>query len=209
MRSEQREFPQLNPATSDHVPWVFEGVNPEDEILITHAGGFHHINAFIKGKSIGYSLEQGGLGIQVNPTMATHAKCLDYAQRTNIINSLDSPAILIGTIKSKYLHRANNTYEAGLRTEHLEHLQNIRVFKLPFLWLGLQKAIDESIMIMGIHHNSTCPGLKSRLQKSYACLRQHSKENEIHWSRIYRAHYEEVKATLDSSTLKRLTSFTV
>lgn len=215
VKRSNRNFYAVDRTLSPHVPWTFEGIDSEDEIIITHAGGFHHINAFLQKKSFGYTLENGGVGIQVNPTMATHAKCLVYAERTSPSDHLDTPAILLATIKTKFLHRANNSYEAGLRSEHLEHLQNVQVIKLPYTWLGNNEDIEESIKKIGIEIQTSiethpsCFGLEYRLENLHRLMTTNSEKNEAYWREIYKSSYAQIKTKLDQTTLEKLTSFTL
>lgn len=202
-------FYPIDRTLSEHIPWEFEGIDPEDEIIITHAGGFLHINAFLQKKSLGYTLEQGGLGIQVNATMATHAKSLIYAQRSGPRDSLDTPAILMATIKSKFLHRARNPYEAGLRCEHLDYLQNVQVIKLPYSWLCDENDIIKYCRKIEIKARSICCGLDSRVHNLHRLMTTNSEKIEASWREMYNASYDQLKTKLDQSTLNKLTTFTL
>lgn len=204
-----RTFYPIDRTVYEHVPWDFEGIDSEDEIIITHGGGFHHINAFLRKVSYGYRLEQGGIGIQVNPTMATHARCLIYADRSGPSDSLDTPAILLATIKAKFLHRANNSYEAGLRSEHLEHLRNVQVIKLPYTSLDSDENIKDAIRHVGVKIQSSCFGLECRLENLHRYMIATSEKNASWWRETYKLSYEKIKTNLDQSTLEKLTLFTL
>lgn len=112
--------------------YAYSKCNPEDYVRISHGGGERSINDFLKGKSPGYPLDSGDLGIQVHPLQPEspkeHQLASWYANRS--IKFFDRPAILTGKIQYKYLTPAPNfPYEAGIKPEHIKHLedQNVRV----------------------------------------------------------------------------------
>ena len=112
------------------------GVGKEDNVVINHGGGKHYLEHMLKtkNKSMGYKLEgDRGTGVQVHPMTKKYKNYkAESSDRINYYSTKagkygDVPAKLTGKIKSKYLTRANNDYEAGIKTENLKHLRHPRV----------------------------------------------------------------------------------
>jgi hypothetical protein len=103
--------------------------DPEAWIEISHGGGYYYLQDFLTGKEKGYPLERGGLGIQVSP--GTSDRDEYYALR-GAPKHFDLPARLTGKIQAKYLDRANNAYEAGLRPEFVQHLEKVTCEKISY-----------------------------------------------------------------------------
>lgn len=120
------ELPYQSPTRPKY--WNAEKIKPEDNIQISHGGGFFHIIEFLQGHSLGYRLEnQDGRGIQVS-TMS-HERDKLYALRA-CNNYIDYPARISATIEAQYLDAAPNLYEAGLRAEYIDKLKEIVVTRL-------------------------------------------------------------------------------
>ncbi|MFZ0565972.1 MAG: hypothetical protein WAM28_07295 [Chlamydiales bacterium] len=114
----------------------------DTEITVLHVGGILYLQGFLQGKYPGYQLENGGYGLQVTPLEnATYdnlkkdrkelletARVLDYGDRAAKYH--DKTALLVAKIKSKYLDRAPNGYEAGLRVDFREMLKEVRILDM-------------------------------------------------------------------------------
>lgn len=108
--------------------------DPEELITIYHGGGLFHLLEFFSKQTLGYKLEKlhtgediQGYGIQVSPEHSGRAKF--YAQ-TAAEHNIDYPAVLTAKIKAKYLDKAPNLYEAGLRPEYIMFLQDVKIDSL-------------------------------------------------------------------------------
>lgn len=112
----------VKPTPSWSEKWSHDG---EEVVEISHGGGLRHIQEFLSGKSLGYSLEAGsGVGLQVSPYGSE--RDMSYALRTSI-QHFDEPALFKAKIKAKYLTAAPNQYEAGLKADAIQHLTDISV----------------------------------------------------------------------------------
>ena len=110
-------------------------IDPEKEVWIIHGGGFDNICNFLAGRTLGYRLEEGSVpGMQVHPCEklreVPRVRLLYYANR-GAARSLDRPCIFSAKIKAKYLDKAPNSYEAGLRSNFLRFLTDIHIEPLP------------------------------------------------------------------------------
>jgi len=143
----------LIPSTIDRPdPWgtnfTRRKIDPDKPIRISHGGGLFHILEFLTGKAKGYSLEEGcqfdktdntkkikwfmqgdGQGLQVSPDVPSSGSDRDafYANNARSLRFFDYPAQLMATVKPKYLDNAVNGYEAGLRSEMIDLLTDVRV----------------------------------------------------------------------------------
>jgi hypothetical protein len=96
--------------------------NSDTTIDIFHGGGYYHLVDFLNGAP-GYKLAGfSGFGIQVHPYNEGRSK--HYA-RTKAADNFDIPCLFRAKIAEKYLDEAPNAYEAGLRAEHVQHLQAV------------------------------------------------------------------------------------
>lgn len=114
--------------------WNAEKFTPTADVRFSHGGGFFHIIEFLEGRTIGYPLEAqpDARGIQVSP-LAEHLEFHDrdnYYANTACSNHIDYPARLTATIQAQYLDSAPNLYEAGLRAEFIDKLENIVITRL-------------------------------------------------------------------------------
>jgi hypothetical protein len=105
-------------------------IDPEQEIPITHGGGYHYLKDLVAGRVKGYRLEGNtGSGIQVHPNLTPEQlgpRHLYYASR-GTTRFMDRPGELVGTIKAKNLLAAPNLYEAGLTLDNLKNVKNLQV----------------------------------------------------------------------------------
>jgi hypothetical protein len=109
-------------------------VDPDEMVTLIHGGGQRAVNDFLAGKWHGYKLEDRGRGLQVHPVLDKHlpidenigARARYYAQHGSI-RHLDQPVVLTARVPARYLDRAVNGYEAGLRSEAVQHLQDVKV----------------------------------------------------------------------------------
>ena len=99
-------------------------VSPDTLIDISHGGTHQYLKEFTQGIHPGYRLERGGLGIQVGTIPLSRESY--YANRAAGAYG-GTPAQLTGKIPAKYLDAAPNLYEAGLRPEHLKHVQDMKI----------------------------------------------------------------------------------
>ena len=151
------EIGQLSQSTETFKQWNGYDVSPEDEVLITHGGGWYHIQAFLQGKTLGYRLQGKGIGLQVHTT--SNDRSLHYANKNWL--HLDEPAVLIATIKAKYLCRQYNSYEVGLRSEVITHLEDVKVVRMKHFWLGNG---FEEVIREGFYPDN--PELEERIRES-------------------------------------------
>jgi hypothetical protein len=107
------------------------GVGPEDYVTVSHGGGVRHLEEFFGGKTPGYRLEEGGVGIQVSPANKELVGELDELSKmyaTRAANaSMDTPAVATFRIKAKYLDAATNDYEAGLRPDFIDKVKSLKI----------------------------------------------------------------------------------
>lgn len=119
----------MKDATEEGV-YRYSKCDPESYVRISHGGGERSIHDFLDGKSPGYPLDSGDLGIQVHPLSEgynteanVHELAPWYAQKS--INFFDQPAILTGRIQWKYLTPAPNfPNEAGIKPQHVKYLED-------------------------------------------------------------------------------------
>ena len=108
------------------------GADPEAYVTVQHSGTAPYIDAFLQGKTKGYPLEGGGMGLQVHPIVEGNTfpqdRALHYGRLAHESTGLPS-ALLTGRIKGKYLRQANLGYEAGLVPNNIKHLEDIKVEK--------------------------------------------------------------------------------
>lgn len=100
----------------------------EEYTGVCHGGGYRHLTDFLAGKTPGYQLEGGGLGIQVGVGPQFNERDTFYAGRA--YRNFDTPGILTARIQYKYLEPAPNTYEAGLTSANVKYLEDVKVEKL-------------------------------------------------------------------------------
>lgn len=105
-----------------------KSITEDTPVPFSHGGGFFHIIKFLRGGSHGYNLECPGIGIQVSPETHKHARDGMYAEKAKL--HVDYPARLSGTIKAKYLDSAPNGYEAGLRANFIDFIEDIVITRL-------------------------------------------------------------------------------
>jgi hypothetical protein len=111
------------------IPWK----DGETEIEVRHGGGYYHILEYLTGNSPGYTFDCGtehGMYVAPQPHFLNREKM--YAERNSHLH-LDHPALLTARIKRKHLTKVDNSYEAGLRPEYVEFLQDIKITKYPFV----------------------------------------------------------------------------
>ncbi len=108
--------------------WRHEKISGDTYVEFSHGGGFLHILKFLTKKTEGYRLERPGLGIQVSPGDRENSRDKFYSERSS--SHFDYPARLSGTIRAKYLDSANNGYEAGLRSNFIDFIENIVITRL-------------------------------------------------------------------------------
>jgi hypothetical protein len=99
----------------------------DEDITISHGGGFYHILDFLRGRSVGYPLEKGGLGLQVSPNNDPKLELACGYAHNNPPSHFDTPTMFKAKIPAKYLLRAPNGYEAGLRPEVIPQLKEIEI----------------------------------------------------------------------------------
>lgn len=112
-------------------------IDGDEVITIVHGGGFFYLHDWLNGNIFGYPLEYNGTGIQVSPYRNTEAaesiisesRASCYSSRA--LHKFDKPAIFSAKIKAKYLDRANNAYEAGLRASSIPYLMDVRIIEDP------------------------------------------------------------------------------
>lgn len=115
------------------------GKKPDEQFNISHGGGYFNILEFLLGSYEGYQLEPNSyynaVGLQVSPNVSPPGGHRDdwYASRAADPRKcfFDSPARLFATTRAKYLDRADDDhdYEAGLRSEFIDKLHNVKVTK--------------------------------------------------------------------------------
>lgn len=126
--------PLINISYPERTPWR----DCNDDIAISHGGDFWHLIDFIMGVSHGYKLEgQSAIGVQVHPhtldskhrgavvSAEMMSREFDYAFRRVASRVAGQPARIAGVIPAKYVDKANNGYEGGLRYEMLPLLTDI------------------------------------------------------------------------------------
>lgn len=131
--------PQLPVARPER--WKKSTTNPEALIEFSHGGGFFYILKFLKGETRGYRLERAGTGIQVSPQTLAHSRDEFYSGKA--YRHFDYPARFSARIKAKYLDSANNGYEAGLRPEFIEFLEDITIKRFDTGATYTIKSIEE------------------------------------------------------------------
>jgi hypothetical protein len=124
--------------------WGMGIIDGETEVRIVHGGTHRFLKDFSNGDCLGYRLERGGIGIQVHPVLAeTKIGCFQnenaavmrsqfYAKRMFRF-SFDTPAILTGRVKVKYLISANNPYEAAIAQKDFKYIEDLKID--PFLYI--------------------------------------------------------------------------
>jgi|GEM_PF-5047590 hypothetical protein len=122
--------------TTDHskkseVSADFPSFGDSDELIdISHGGGRHFLQAFLKGGHIGYATEAGGQGIFVTTDSKKRIRDINYAVRTPLAH-FDDPVIMTAKIAKRHLLQVNhNSYEAVLSQRSIQHLQNIEIKNL-------------------------------------------------------------------------------
>ncbi len=111
-------------------------IDPESTVEITHAGSMQFIKDFLSGKNKGYSLERGGLGLQVHPLIGKISEP-ELTRRNQFYSNRattsmgGTPAVMKAKIKAKHLQAAPNVYEAGLPFSSLKHLEDVKLDELP------------------------------------------------------------------------------
>lgn len=119
----------VRPATGDRWKYSDRLSEPPDTVhFASHGGGYQYLLDFLGGREPGYPLEYEGLGIQVHPNDYT-PKVNDYAEG-RAPRRFDDPATLTFFIESQYLDSAPNLYEAGLRTEYVGRMSNLKLTNL-------------------------------------------------------------------------------
>lgn len=104
------------------------GIKGEEIIPFSHGGGFFYALQFLTGKIQGYHLELGGKGIQVSPGGLEDPRDQFYAGRS--VGHMDYPVRISGKIKAKYLDSADNDYEAGLRPDFIDFIEDLKITRL-------------------------------------------------------------------------------
>ena len=135
-RTQEQNFLNFGCFTPYHIPharpktWSsHQQISGDTPVAFSHGVGFFHIIQFLTGKSMGYRLENPGVGIQVMPGAHTHPRD-DYYASTAAPRYMDYPARLSGTILAEYLDSAPNSYEAGLRATFIDYIEDIVITRL-------------------------------------------------------------------------------
>ncbi len=116
-------------------------VHGEEEVKISHGGGYEFICDFLNGKHSGYPLQPSGVGLQVHPKLKYEGEIIDYGDRNEQYarnaapSQFDLPAIFTAKIKLKHLLPAHNFYEAGLPQQSVQYLKKIKVTQIAYLHL--------------------------------------------------------------------------
>ena len=128
-----------------------DSINTQDSdvLNVSHGGGFRFLKLILSGHHEGYRLEhQDARGIQVHPYSHDYSRLRYYGNYSRV--GFDTPAVITFDIEAKYLDGQPNAYEAGVRSEFLEHASNfvlenritgetIRAATLPDLRSELKK----------------------------------------------------------------------
>ncbi len=111
-------------------------ISPNKNIYCSHGGGWWFLQEFLNQKNIGYPLEHNkGYGIQVHANEnLRESYTREKRERTFYTESafkrFDQPAIFHFQIKAQYLDSTANGFEAGLRFQFLEHIQDCKLENL-------------------------------------------------------------------------------
>jgi len=99
-------------------------------VNISHGGGMHYLNKFLKKKVEGYRLEVGKVkGLQVHTSEGMKSREVDsYAPHA--LEFLDMPARFTAQIPAKFLMAADNTYEAAITSNEIDELINTSITTL-------------------------------------------------------------------------------
>lgn len=111
----------------------FQDLPSEQTIYCSHGGGFFFLSDFLSKNRPGYRLEYEGRGIQIHPrtgpeqfwNISRESREEYYSSSSHAYG--DYPARLSFEIQGQYLDRAPNCYEAGLRQDFIDHMQNIKL----------------------------------------------------------------------------------
>lgn len=108
----------------------------EKLVTITHGGGINSVLDFFSGVSMGYRLEgDSGYGLQVSVDIDSASEnCVSkpltvvdkYSEKS--FRHFDKPCILTAQIAAKYLEKAPNGSEAGLKAAYIKHLKNVTIY---------------------------------------------------------------------------------
>lgn len=121
------QYPNLSCKRPAH--WgQHSNISENTKVPFSHGGGFFNIIKFLTRERIGYPLEKPGKGIQVSTETHQHPRDTTYAEKA--LQYFDYPARLSGTISAKYLDSAPNHYEAGLRSNFIEFIEDIVITRL-------------------------------------------------------------------------------
>ena len=147
VKTERKEFPTWAEAT---------GYTAE-KIVVSFGGGERFLNAFLEGKTDGYTTENGAVGIFVTTDKAFRKRDIDYATRTAILH-FDNPCILIAKIDPKLLLKVNcNSYEAVLPPEHIRFLNiiDISAWNMVEVDFDQRRALFEQMLPLGKYDQAT------------------------------------------------------
>ena len=86
-------------------------------------------------------MERAGTGLQVTPQTLAHSRDEFYSEKA--YRYFDYPARFSARIKAKYLDSANNEYEAGLRPEFIDFLEDITIKRFDTGATYTIKSIEE------------------------------------------------------------------
>lgn len=128
-----------------------------EQIVVSFGGGERFLNAFLEGKTEGYTSENGAVGIFVTTEKAFRKRDIDYATRTPILH-FDNPCILIAKIDPKLLLKVNgNSYEAVLPPEHVRFLNIIDISSWNMVEVDFdrRKALFEQMLPLGKYDPDT------------------------------------------------------
>lgn len=101
-------------------------INDSEIYHISHGGGFRFLKLILLGQHEGCNLEhQQAKGIQVHPNDEPYDRLRYYGKYSRV--GFDTPAVLTFDIGVGYLDGQTNMYEAGIRSEFLQHGKNFKL----------------------------------------------------------------------------------